>query len=635
MKPHHSKSIGTVALFAIASGTMISSGIFILPGLAYSRIGPMVILAYALAGLVAFSASLALIELSTAMPKAGGDYFYITRSLGPGIGTVMGLLSWIALMLKTAFAVYGLSELAYVLLGVPPVVSALALTALFVLLNLAGTGEAVKLEILLVFALLAIMFAYIVSGFFRWDASNFAPEAWRPVIDSAGGEMGSEGLFPGFLGSVRRLFSNAAFVFVSFGGLLNVTTMAEEVRDPKRSIPRAMILSVTVISLAYVAMVGITAGLLSPGAFAASLTPIADGAAAVIGSPGLIIVTIASALAFITTGNAGLMSASRYPLAMSRDNLLPPEIGATGRRDIPTRAILLTGAGIAVAVLMPLEALVQLASTVILLTYLAINVAVIILRESGMRNYRPQFRIPGYPVTPVISIVLMGYFLIEMGVASLEVLLLFGGIGLLIYLLYGRKRSRYEYAALHLAKRIIDRQMQDEGLESELREIIRNREDLATDLTDELLEQAMFFDIDHRETLHGVFQYAGSNLAPFTGMPSEELSRQLEERERQYSTALNEFVAVPHMLVADGDDIRLCVIRCREGLDFDDRHRNIRALIIIIGSESRREDHLKILSGIAHIVRHPDFETMWLNAPGPRELKDELILLDRRRVDMS
>jgi hypothetical protein len=227
MKPHHSRSIGTVALFAIASGTMISSGIFILPGLAYSRIGPMVILAYALAGLVAFSASLALIELSTAMPKAGGDYFYITRSLGPGIGTVMGLLSWIALMLKTAFAVYGLSELAYVLLGVPPVVSALALTALFVLLNLAGTGEAVKLEILLVFALLAIMLAYIVSGFFRWDASNFAPEAWRPVIDSAGGEMGREGLFPGFLGSVRRLFSNAAFVFVSFGGLLNVTTMAE------------------------------------------------------------------------------------------------------------------------------------------------------------------------------------------------------------------------------------------------------------------------------------------------------------------------------------------------------------------------------------------------------------------------
>ena len=87
---NHQKALSSTALFALASGTMISSGIFILPGLAYGQIGPLVILSYFMAGTVAFLSSLSLIELSTAMPKAGGRLFLYNQKPRPGSGNGNG-----------------------------------------------------------------------------------------------------------------------------------------------------------------------------------------------------------------------------------------------------------------------------------------------------------------------------------------------------------------------------------------------------------------------------------------------------------------------------------------------------------------------------------------------------------------
>ena len=91
------KQLSALDVFCIAAGAMISSGIFILPGLAFAHAGPSIVIAYSLAGILALVGVLSVVELSTAMPKAGGDYYFVTRSLGPVIGTVSGLLSWFAL----------------------------------------------------------------------------------------------------------------------------------------------------------------------------------------------------------------------------------------------------------------------------------------------------------------------------------------------------------------------------------------------------------------------------------------------------------------------------------------------------------------------------------------------------------
>ncbi len=118
------------------------------------------------------------------------------------------------------------------------------------------------------------------------------------------------------------VFSTAGFVFVSYGGLLKIASVAEEVRRPGRVIPRAMILSLLVVGLLYVLMVFVTSGVVPAAELNGSLTPIVDGAGRFMGPGGRVALGVAAALAFLTTANAGIMAASRYLLAASRDVVL-------------------------------------------------------------------------------------------------------------------------------------------------------------------------------------------------------------------------------------------------------------------------------------------------------------------------
>lgn len=102
------KSLGLLDLFVVATGAMISSGLFILPGLAFAKAGPSVIISYLLAGIICIPTLLSKAELTTAMPKAGGDYYYIMRGCGPLLGTIAGFSSWFSLSLKGAFALLGM-----------------------------------------------------------------------------------------------------------------------------------------------------------------------------------------------------------------------------------------------------------------------------------------------------------------------------------------------------------------------------------------------------------------------------------------------------------------------------------------------------------------------------------------------
>ncbi len=158
------KQLSALDVFCIAAGAMISSGIFILPGLAFTHAGPSVVIAYFLAGILALIGVLSVVELSTAMPEAGGDYYFVTRSLGPVIGAVSGLLSWFALSLKTAFAIFGIAEVTYLMTGIPVFVVATAACAVFVVLNIRGVASAAKLEVYLVLGLLALMVLYFLVG---------------------------------------------------------------------------------------------------------------------------------------------------------------------------------------------------------------------------------------------------------------------------------------------------------------------------------------------------------------------------------------------------------------------------------------------------------------------------------------
>ena len=120
------KQLALVDIFVISAGAMISSGFFLLPGLAAAQAGSSVVLAYLLAGLLIIPAMLSQAELATAMPRAGGAYYYLDRTLGPLVGTIGGIGTWLALVLKSAFALIGMGAYVALVVDLPLVPTAVA-----------------------------------------------------------------------------------------------------------------------------------------------------------------------------------------------------------------------------------------------------------------------------------------------------------------------------------------------------------------------------------------------------------------------------------------------------------------------------------------------------------------------------
>lgn len=603
--------MGFFHLFCLSAGAMISSGIFILPGLAYAHSGPAVILSYFLAGCLALIGILAVAELATAMPKAGGDYYFVTRSLGPLVGSVSGFLSWFALSLKTSFAVFGISEVVHLLTGLPLLAIAGPICLFFTVLNAVGVKEAARLEVILVGGLLGLMAVYFFQGAGAIETAHFSP------------------LFPqGF----NAALATAGFVFVSFGGLLNVATVAEEVQNPKRNIPLAFISSVVVITLFYTGILYVTVGVLPGEEMAGSLSPLADAARLLAGRGGYLVMTLAAMLAFLTTANAGIMAASRYPLALSRDRLLPPLLGRVSRRfGSPVPAVAVTGATVFLTQLLDLEFLVKAASTVVLTTYALAGLSVIVLRQSGVRNYQPSFRMPGYPWLPGLGILLFSLLIVDMGLATVEISLGLVAAGILAYFLYGRQRARQEYALRHLLERITSRDLTSYSLESELKDIVLERDQVTHDEFDLAVREAGILDLDCSCGREAILSRLAEELAGPLELSGEEARQKLEEREAQGSTALSGFVAVPHLVVPGKNIFRLLLARCRSGIRWAEDAPSVRAVIVIAGSTDRRNLHLKALAAVAHIVQHPEFEQQWLEVKHPEQLRDIFLLSERRR----
>jgi len=585
------KELNFFDVFSIATGAMISSGIFILPGLAFARTGPAVIVSYFLAGVLALIGIFSVIELSTALPKAGGDYYFINRSLGPFLGTISGFLSWFALSLKSAFAIFGISEIVFVLTGFPVLISSLLVCLFFVVLNLIGVKESARFQVTLVSSLLALLFVYVIVGSFNIEMtrfSPFAPKGLSPIIITAG------------------------FIFISFGGLLKVASVSEEVKNPKRNIPLGMIVSVVTVIIMYTLLLTVTVGVLPAAEFSSSLTPLSDAAKSMLGKPGFIIISIAALLAFITTANAGIMSASRYPLALGRDGLLPDVFsGVSERFGTPVLPIILTGIFISGSLLLPLEMLVKAASVVILTAYVLTNLAVIILRESKLKNYRPSFKVPLYPYLQIGGIIIFTFFIIDLGLQAVEISIAFVLLGAGVYLLYGRKRSSTDYALLHLLKRITDNRLSEHSLEAEFRDVIIERDQSRRDRFDHLVKGATVLDLSGPLELDQLFEIVAEKVSQHLDIDKDEFVSLLKKRQDDSNTAISSFIAVPHIITPQEDAVK--------------------AVFAFVGTKEDRIFHLRTLAAIATLVQGADFEEKWLDAENEHYLRDLILLSERSR----
>jgi amino acid transporter/mannitol/fructose-specific phosphotransferase system IIA component (Ntr-type) len=605
------KDLNLLDILCITTGAMLSSGIFLLPGLAFSKAGPAVFLSYFIAGILAAAGMLSQAELTSAMPKSGGTYYFVTRSMGAAVGTVYGLITMLSLALKSAFELISMAAFTSFIIQMDIRIIGLILCVVFILINILGAKGAGRIQTVLVFIIVPVLILYSMAGLPSVDVQNFVPFAPNGVLS---------------------IFSTAGFVFVSYGGLLKVASIAEEVRDPGRVLPLGMILSLIIIMLLYMGVIFVTTGNLQGDVLAKSLRPVTDGASVFAGRWGGILVTFVAILGFSSAANAGILGASRYPLALSRDDLLPKPLGKINNRfKSPHNAIILTGIMIAVSLFMKMDILIKAASSVLILTYIFSCLANIIMRESRLQNYKPQFKAPLYPWVQLFGICGFIFLLIEIGREALLISGLMIVFGFLLYWIFGRIKAQREFALLHLIERITAKELTSHSLETELKEVIRERDDIVRDRFDHLIENSIVIDIDEKLSFSEFFRAGVKPLSERMGVDEDTLFNLLMERENESSTALGPGFAIPHIVIEGEKKFDILIARSREGVRFSDLAPKVTAVFFLIGTKDERNFHLRALSAIAQIIQGPDFERKWMSAKNSEVLRDIVLLGERIR----
>jgi amino acid transporter len=391
------KDLGPLAALTIGVGTMIGAGIFVLPRTAISQAGSFAVVAFLLGGgiaiLTAFSAS----ELGTAMPKSGGAYYYVNHALGSMFGSVAGWANWLGLAFASAFYMVGFGQYIQQIfgltgqLGVGPVavdpVKAIALVGavFFVAINYVGAKETGRLQNVIVAVLVGILTVFTIYGALRADPANLPPAA-------------------GF----DDTMAVTGIVFVSYLGFVQITSVAEEIKNPGVNLPRAVIGSVVLVTVIYALVLVTMAAAVEQGFIQALPTEriaVVEVARLLLGPIGAIAMLLGGLLATASSANASILASSRINFAMGRDGIVSESLNEIHPRfATPYRAIAITGALIVVFIAAgTVETLAAMGSVLHLLIYALLNVALIVMREAKPADYDPDYTVPLYPVVPILG----------------------------------------------------------------------------------------------------------------------------------------------------------------------------------------------------------------------------------------
>lgn len=628
------RRLGLLDVYAIATGAMISSGFFLLPGVAASRAGPSVVLAYLLSSLLMLPGMFSIAELSSAMPRAAGTYFFIHRSLGPWAGTVGGFGDWLTLTFKSAFALVGMGAYVALFVDVPIQPVAVALTVAFGVLNVVGAKETARLQLVLVVTLLAIMAFFIAQGLIETigpDARDAVSASFRP-------------LFPF---GVAGLLSTIGLVFISYAGLTKVAAAAEEIRDLDRNLPLGMALALATIGAIYVGGVYVMVALIPAAELAGDLTPAATAGAVIFswlpGELGVILVVVAAIAAFASTGNAGILTASRYPLAMSRDRLTWSGFDQLGRFGTPTVGIVATCLLMIVAILfLDVEALASLGSAFLLFIFALVNLSVIVMRESRTASYAPAFRSPWYPWTQIVGVVSTLGLIVTLGPFSALFVVVVILAATIWYRVYARQRVENRGAIYALFARLGDRQ--DADVDAELWSIVQERGASDADAFDELVAHAHVLDLPGRPDLDEVLDAVADAVRATASGPLHDLDEDLTLSAARalvppgsaaavYDVVRDDLPRTEVVLVRVARGVRVEAGRLHPGTGTEPAHGSeptrIHALIVLCSPEGRPTRHLRLLAQLVTMVEEDGFADRWRRATDDQGLR-EVLLRDER-----
>lgn len=407
------RDLGLFDATMIGVGAMIGAGIFVLTGLAAGEAGPASLLAFALNGVVTLLTAFAYAELASAIPKAGGGYSFVRMAFPGAAGFTSGWMLWFAY--TVACSLYALGFAGYFweflhkyfpdftggvfgLIGQNP--SVLAITIVigigFIWLNVRGTEVTGKAENTLTLSKIVVLGIFIFFGILQITKEPaLAAESFNPFFPKgAGGVLIAMGL-----------------TFIAFEGYDLIATVSEEIKDPERNIPKATFISLGITIFMYLLILIVSLGAINPGEVAAweflgeyKETAIVKAAEDFMPSIGVAVIVFGGLLSTMSALNATVMAASRVAFSMGRDMWLPRKMSLLHpTRRTPQVAIVSTGVILlAMAVLLPIEAIGSAASLIFLLTFAMVNLSVIVLRRKYPEIPR-KYKVPLYPYVPILG----------------------------------------------------------------------------------------------------------------------------------------------------------------------------------------------------------------------------------------
>jgi len=530
------------------------------------------------------------------------------------MGTLGGLADWFSLSLKSAFALLGIGI--FVTLLNPGITEcqiklvAVAGCLIFSVVNIIGVKLAGRFQVFMVIALIALLSFYVIAGAFFVQFSRFTPFA------------------PEGIGSI---FATAGLVFVSYAGLTKIAGIAEEVKNPGRNIPRGLFLSWGFMSLLYILVISITVGLVDSAQLQDSFIPISLGASTYMGKGGSILLGIAALLAFATTANAGLLSASRTPMAMSKDELLPAPLKKISKHGTPAFSIIFTSSFMIFVILfLSLEDLVKTASTMILLLFVIVNISVIFMRESNRKHYKPKFKAPLYPWVQIIGILGMGFLVFEMGRVPLMITGIFIVCALMWYFIYSHGKIKREYALLHVLERVIGAK-RDHVLDEELREILIDRDNVPESRFEEKIRTCEIFDLEYLVAPADFSEKVAKSLAERLNVSESTLYKQLMKREKDSNIIVRPGCALISFHVKGRNKFEIVLVRTKKGAAFSDEPPPVHAAIIVVSSHDEQSFYLHSLMWMVQIEEEIDFEKEWKDAKNVEELRSIVLASWKKR----
>jgi APA family basic amino acid/polyamine antiporter len=444
------RTIGVFQLAMFGVGATIGTGIFFVLSEAVPIAGPAVVWSFAIAGLVAGLTAVCYAELAGAVPVSGSSYSYAYATIGelPAMAVAACLLleyGVSAAAVAVGWSQY-LNELLDNLFGVqiPEVLSqapeqggifnlpAVILIALCTLLLIRGASESATVNTVMVLIKIAVLVLFIVVGITGWNSNNLAD-------------------FSPF--GLSGITAAAGIIFFSFIGLDAVSTAGEEVKDPHRTMPIAIMIALVIVAGLYI-LVSLVAVAAQPYAdFEGQEAGLAAILENVTGSswPGTLIAAGAVISIFSVT-LVVLYGQTRILFAMARDGMLPELFHRVNPRTrTPVPNTLIVAAAIALlAGLIPISFLAEMTSVGTLVAFAVVSFAVIVLRRREPDLPR-TFKVPGYPVTPILSILGCLWIIKDLRVTTLLVFVIWVAIVLGFYFLYGRRHShlgRHEHVGL-------------------------------------------------------------------------------------------------------------------------------------------------------------------------------------------